>query len=164
MSDQTTDRSEQNTTEFEPEFQTVDEIANNQKLIKVYQIQVNDANEGIPVLLGMYPDVPVPINKILNYKNYNLHIVTYIMTESEIKDKIYKIIGINIFKQGNKSSLCSLDLTYNPDTKQFELVFSDHNKKTTYVVEKVEKFPGKDKVIEYILEKIFEDPIKSIIV
>jgi hypothetical protein len=146
------------------EFQTVDELANNQKLIKIYQIQVNDASEGVPVFLGMYPDVPLPINKILNYKNHNLHIVTYVMTESEIKENIYKIIGINIFEKGNKSSLCSLDLTYNPVLKQFELVFSDHVKKTLEVVEKLEKFPGKENVMEYILEKVFEDPIKSIIV
>jgi hypothetical protein len=146
------------------EFDTVDKLADNQKLIKIYQMQVDDSNQCKPVELGMYPDIPLPVNKIINYKRYDLHVVTYILTEDEIKRKLYKIVGVNVFRRGRKSSMCSLDLVMSDEVKgEYQLLFNDHKNNTTAIVEKLDKFPGKDKVMEYIINKSFEGPIKKII-
>jgi len=148
----------------EEDFHTVDELANNQKLINCYQIQVDENNTCNVVHLGMYPDVPLPVNKIINYKKHNLHVVTYVLTEDEVKDKLFKIVGVNVFRQNRKSSLCSLDLVMNEEKGNYQLLFNDHKKNITKVVENLEKFPGKDNVLEYIINKAFEDPVKQILV
>lgn len=145
-------------------FSTVDELANKQKFVDCYQMQVDNNNNCEPVHLGKYIDVPLPVNKIINYKNYDMHVVTYVLTKDEIENKIYKIVGVNLFKKGDKSSLCSLDFAKDPDKNNYNLIYSDHKKNTYEVVEKVDKFPGKDKVLEYIITKSFENPIKSILI
>lgn len=143
------------------DYKTVEEIANEQQLIKCYQIQVDDNGDCKPVYLGLYPDIPLPVNKIIRRKKYNLHVVTYILTEEEINKGLYKIVGVNVFRRGRKNSLYSLDLIFEPTIKQYQLIFNDHLKQTTIVVENLEKFPGKDSVLEYIILKAFEDPLKS---
>ena len=192
------------------EFETVDQLADKQNLITCYQMQIDDNNECRPIYLGRYPDVPLPVNKIIKYKKYILHVVTYILTEQEIKDKLYKIVGVTGFRKNRKNSLFSLDLVLNEDNldmnsntnnvpiqgaakmesakrslepsvplenksqleehKQgeqsifkgkYQLLFSDHKLNTTVLVENVEKFPGKDKVLEYIILKAFENPVKA---
>jgi hypothetical protein len=145
------------------EFKTVDDLANQQNFIDCYQIQVDDNNNCTPVHLGKYPDVPLPVNKVIKYKEYLLHIVTYVLTKEEIDNNIYKIVGVNVFKKNTKNSICSLDLSMNPVDNMFELVFSDHIKNKFSVIEKIEKFPGKDNVLEYIITKTFEEPIISIL-
>lgn len=119
------------------EFETVDDLANNQNLIKCYQMQIDDDNHCEPVFLGQYPDVPLPVNKIIKYKKYNLHIVTYVLTEEEIQNNIFKIVGMNVFRQGRNSSLYSLDLSLKSDKTNYQLLFSDHKKGTTDVVEEL---------------------------
>lgn len=153
-----------NDDDVDDEFHTVDELANNQKLINCYQIQVDENNLCKPVHLGMYPDVPLPVNQIIKYKKHSLHLVTYVLTEEEVKDKLFKIVGVNVFRQNRKSSLCSLDLVMNEEKGNYQLLFNDHKKNTTKVVENLEKFPGKDKVLAYVLNKAFEDPVKAILV
>lgn len=142
---------------------TIDELAKNQNLIKCYQMQVDD-DRCFPVYLGKYPDIPMAVNKTLNYNKYDLFIVTYILTEDEIKDKLYKIVGVNVFKHNKKDSIYSLDLVKNDESNGYQLLFSDHMKNTSKVIENLEKFPGKDKVLEYIIEKTFEEPLKSILI
>lgn len=143
------------------DYKTVEEIADEQKLIKCYQIQVDDNGECKPVYLGLYPEIPLPVNKIIQRKKYNLHVVTYVLTEEEINKGLYKIVGVNVFRRGRKDSLYSLDLIFEPNIRQYQLIFNDHRKQTTAVVENVEKFPGKDNVLEYIILKSFEEPLKS---
>lgn len=145
------------------EFVSVDELFKSQNLIPCYQMQVNNDNKCVPVYLGRYPDVPLPVNKIIDYKRHNLHVVTYVLTEDEIKDKLYKIVGVNVFRQGNPNSLCSLDLVMNDEKGTYQLLFNDHQKYTTSVVENLEKFPGRDKILDYIINKAFEDPLLSIL-
>ena len=147
---------------MDQEFDTVDKIASKQNLINCYQIQIDDNDNCIPVHLGLYPELPLPVNKIIKYNDYNLHVVTYILSDDEIKQKLFKIVGIMIFKNNNNSSICSLDLIANHEHK-YQLIFNDHNNNTTEIIETLDKFPNKDKVLEYIVNKSFEDPIKSII-
>jgi len=142
-------------------FMTVDQLADNQRLISCYQMQVDDNNNCRPVYLGKYPDVPLPVNKILKYNNHSLLVVTYVLTEEEIKQGLFKIVGVNVFKQNNKNSTFSLDLIMNDKNKNYQIIFNDHDKKTTDVVENIEKFPDRDKVIEYIIRKSFEEPVIS---
>ena len=147
------------------EYQTVDELAKTNALIECYQIQVNESNVCIPVLLGEYPEVPLPVNKIIQYNNkYALHVVTYILTKEEIDNGLYKIVGVNVFKRDRNTSLCSLDLVMDRDTSTYQLLFNDHDNNTTKIVEKLEKFPPVDKVLEYVIHKSFEEPLKSILI
>lgn len=146
------------------DYKTVEEIADDQKLIKCYQIQVDDNGECKPVYLGLYPDIPLPVNKIIKRKKYDLHVVTYVLTDEEINKGLYKIVGVNVFRQGRKDSLYSLDLIFEPKLNKYQLIFNDHRKQTTILVENLEKFPGKDSVLEYIIVKAFEEPLKSILI
>lgn len=151
------------------EFETVEQLALKQNLIDCYQMQVDKNNECHPVHLGKYPDVPLPVNHIIKYKKYILHYVTYVLTDEEIKNKLFKIIGVNVFRQNRNSSMCSLDLVKNGDSKdnevgKYQLLFNDHKNNKSIVVENLEKFPGKDKALAYIINKTFEDPLKSVLV
>lgn len=145
------------------EFKSVDELARDQKFIDCYQMQLDDKNICNPVYLGKYLDVALPVHKIIDFNNYKLHVVSYILTEDDIKDKIYKIVGVNIFEKDKTDSLCSLDLIKHPDNNSYQILFSDHINRTVKVVENIEKFPDKDKVLEYIITKTFEEPVKSIL-
>lgn len=146
------------------EYETVDNLADKQKLINCYQMQIDDNNECTPVYLGRYPDVPLPVNHTMRYKKYVLHYVTYVLTEEEIQNRLFKIVGVNVFRQNRKSSMCSLDLVKGSETGGYELLFNDHKNNKTTVVEKIEKFPGKDKVLEYIIKKTFEEPVKTVLI
>jgi hypothetical protein len=145
----------------EHEFDTIDNIANNQNLINCYQIQVDDNNNCVPVYLGKYPEVPLPVHRIIKFKKYRLHLVTYVLTEEEIQNKLFKMVGVNVFRQNRKNSLCSLDFVMGPDMIDYQLLFNDHSTNETKLVEKLEKFPGKDGILEYVTTKAFEDPVKS---
>lgn len=145
------------------EFETVDKLADQQNLIDCYQMQVDKNNECHPVHLGKYPDVPLPVNHVLKYKKYNLHYVTYVLTKDEVENKLFKIIGVNVFRQNRKASMCSLDLVKDGESGRYQLLFNDHKNNKTLVVENLEKFPGKDKALSYILSKSFEDPLKSVL-
>jgi hypothetical protein len=145
------------------EFETVDDLASKQNLIDCYQMQVDKNNECYPVHLGKYPDVPLPVNHIIKYKKYILHYVTYVLTKDEIDNKLYKIIGVNVFRQNRKSSMCSLDLVKNGEEGRYQLLFNDHKNNKSIVVENLEKFPGKDKALAYVINKSFEEPLKTIL-
>lgn len=145
------------------DFGTIDELTDQHGFVDCYQMQVDDNNNCKPVHLGKYPDVPLPVNKIIKYKKYLLHVVTYVLTKQEVDDKLYKIVGVNVFRKNRKSSICSLDLVKKGSGGGYELLFCDHKKNTVDVVEKLEKFPGKDKVLEYVINKAFDDPVKSVI-
>lgn len=148
---------------IQKEFRTVDELADQQNFVDCYQIQVDDNNDCKPIHLGKYPDIPLPVNKIIKYKKYLLHIVTYVLTKEEIDQKLYKIVGVNVFRQNRKNSKCSLDLVMNAEKNNYQLLFCDHQSNKVSIVENLEKFPGKDKVLEYIITKAFEDPLKSVL-
>ena len=144
-------------------FVTVDELAKSQNLIACYQMQVNDNNKCNPVYLGKYPEIPTPLNRIIDYNNHKLHVITYVLTEDEIKDKLYKIVGVTTFKKDSPDSAYSLDLVMNDEEGVYQLLFNDHQKYTTTVVENLETFPGRDKVLDYVIQKAFKDPFISIL-
>ncbi len=146
---------------LEEEFETLDKLTDNEKLINCYQMQIDDNNKCVPVYLGKYPDVPLPVNHIVKHKKYNFYIVTYVLTEDEIKNKLYKIVGVNIFRHNRKNSLGSVDFIMNEERGNYQLLFTDHDKKTSNVVENIEKFPGKDKILEYVIQKTFDKNINK---
>jgi hypothetical protein len=94
---------------------------------------------------------------------YKIHIVTYIMPEESIQNDIYKMVGLIIQKNKDQTSLASLDLRYNTLNNKFEYIYCDHSKDTVELVEILSEFPGQDNVLPHLMDKIFEDPIKSII-
>lgn len=148
----------------EEKFSTVDELANSQNLIACYQMQVDNNGVCAPVYLGRYPDVPLPVNKALKFGDHQLHIVTYVLTEDEVKNKLYKIVGVNVFENNKRNSKCSLDLIMNDEKGTYQLLFNDHHNNTSHVVENLEKFPDKKHVLDYVITKAFsEEPLKSIL-
>lgn len=128
-----------------------------------YQIQVDDDGICKPVLLGKYESIPLPINKVFRLKKYLLHLVTYVLTKEETDNGLWKIVGVNVVRQNRKKSLCALDFVWSPAVEKYQLIFSDHVNNTSKVVETLDKFPGKDKLLEYVIEKSLDDPIRSIV-
>ena len=143
------------------DYETIENIANNQKLINCYQMQIEN-DTCIPVNLGFYPELPLPINKIIKYDNYNLHIVTYILSHDEVIKKLFKIVGVMVFKSSSVKSICSLDLIIN-DKNEFQLIFNDHDNNTTKIIETLKAVPKKEELLEYIIERAFDEPIRSIL-
>ena|SRR5579872_2501340 len=139
-------------------FVSVDDLADKQQLIKCYQMQVDSNNVCRPVLLGSYPDVPFPVNEKIPLKKSILYTVTYVLTEKEINDKLFKIVGAVVFNKNENNSLYSVDLVANEDQKSYQLILNNHTSKSSKVIENVEKFPDRDKVFEYVLNKTFEEP------
>tara|TARA_B110000908_G_C10091273_1_gene374127 strand:+ start:350 stop:799 length:450 start_codon:yes stop_codon:yes gene_type:complete len=145
------------------EYKTIDELSNEQNFTDCYQMQLDEKDICSPVYLGKYIDVPLPVHKIINYNNHKLHVVSYVLTGGDVKDKIYKMVGVNVFENDKTESMCSLDLVKHPDKNSYQLIFSDHKDRTVKVVKNIEKFPGREKVLDYILEQTFEEPVKSIL-
>jgi hypothetical protein len=148
-------------TNTDTEFDSIEKVADKQKLINCYQMQIID-DICKPVNLGFYPELPLPVNKVIKYNNYVLNIVTYILSHDEVIKKLFKIIGIMVFKIDKKESICSLDLILN-EKNVFQLIFNDHGDNTTKIIETLDKIPKKENLLEYIIEKAFEEPIRSII-
>ena len=164
------------------EFVNIDKVSD--KLQKVYQIQVSDDGQKVsPIYIGSYDEIPLVSHTTILYDQskdlvltnekiskskpsdiYRIHIVTYLLPEESIKNKLYNIVGAIIQKNKQKDSTHSLDLRYDVDKKHFEYVFTDHSDPSkTKVVEILKSFPGSDDVLEDLISRIFQDPIKSII-
>lgn len=141
------------------EFMSVDKMAIEQHLINCYQMQPDDNNNCVPVYLGKYPDIPLPVNKIFNFNNYLFVVVTYVLTEDEIEKGLYKIVGVNIFDENNKNSLYSIDLIKKNDI--YQIIFNNNDKGTTDVIENLKGFPDRDHILEYVIKKSFEESIIS---
>ena len=150
-------------TEQESDFKSIDELTQEQQFIDCYQMQLDDKNICNHVYLGKYLEIPLPVHKIINFNNHKLHVVSYILSDDDIKNKIYKIVGVNVFEKDKTDSLCSIDLVKHPDNNSYQILYCDHVNKTVHEVENIETFPDKDKVLEYIITKAFEEPVKSIL-
>ena len=93
-----------------------------------------------------------------------LNVFNVILTEKEIKNKLFKILGVNVFRRNRKSSMCSLDIVKDGVTEKYQLVFSDHKNKKSIIVENLDKFPDKEKALAFVINKSFEEPLKSILI
>jgi len=147
------------------------------ELIKCYQIQIDDNDECHPVYIGDYPEVPTPLLKIIKHNNYILHVVAYILTEKEIQNKIYNIIGVIIFKNNNElsnssedftkqetyeNSICSFDLVY--ENNKYKFYYCDHENKTELKVKSINTKLKKNDVMPLLLESIFNtSPTKELL-
>jgi len=140
------------------EFKKVDELADSTGLIDCYQIQVENDGKFKPVLLGKYPDVPLPVNFSIKSPNdkHRLYCVTYIMTSDEIKNKLFKIVGIVVFK--DNESVSSLDMVVN-ENNEYQYILNDHKKNESKFIRKIDKFPPKDKVLEVLVQEAFKEDI-----
>ena len=67
-----------------------------------------------------------------------------------------------VFKSSSVESICSLDLIMN-DKKEFQLIFNDHGSNTTKIIETLITIPKREELLEYIIEKSFNEPIRSIL-
>jgi len=146
-------------------------------LTKCYQIQVDKDGVANPVYIGSYKDIPLVTHTTILYdqskeamknkskpnKNkYRIHVVTYVLPEDAIQNKIYKIVGLIVQKNEDTESLASLDMRYNTLNKKYEYIFCDHKTDEVTVVKSL-KFPGADNVLKSIMNQIFEEPLKSVL-
>ena len=149
-------------------------------LTKCYQIQVDKDGVANPVYIGSYKDIPLVTHTTILYdqskesmknkptgakpsKNkYRIHVVTYVLPEDAIQNKIYKIVGLIIQQNEDAESLASLDMRYNTSNKKYEYIFCDHKTDEVTVVKSI-KFPGADNVLKSVMNQIFEEPLKSVL-
>jgi hypothetical protein len=94
---------------------------------------------------------------------YRVHVVTYLMPEESIQNDIFKIVGLIIQKNKEVDSVASLDLRFNKENNKYEYIFCDHGKDTVEVTKTLKKFPGQDVILTNLIEQMFEDPVKSLI-
>jgi len=94
---------------------------------------------------------------------YRIHVVTYVMPQEAIDNKIYKIVGLIVQKNKNPESVASLDLRFNDENGKFEYIYCDHNKDSVEVYKTLEKFPDNNDVLKNLVEQMFEGPIKDLI-
>ena len=156
----------------------IDDISGD--LTKCYQIQVDKDGIPKPVYIGSYKDIPLvthttvlydqskeamknkPNNEKPGKNKYRIHVVTYVLPEDAIQNKIYKIVGLIVQKNEDTESLVSLDMRYNTSNKKYEFIFCDHKTDEVTVVKSI-KFPGADNVLKSIMDQIFEEPLKSVL-
>jgi len=138
------------------------------ELIKCYQMQIDDNEDCVPVYIGEYPEVPTPLLKIIKHEEYVIHIVCYILTEKEVENKNYNIVGAIIFKNNNdtnensddfkkqekyENSICSLDLVY--ENKKYRLYYCDHENKKEEKIKTIDGKLKRDDVVPLLIDGVF---------
>lgn len=131
-------------------------------LISCYQIQPCNEKKCKPVFIGKYKTIPTYTHKIVKYNNYKLHIITYLLSDDEVKKNIYKILGIVIFKDDNEQSDHGFDLSYISDNDKYQLIYSNHKSNIIDIVEQLDKLPDGN-IIDYVLNRFFILSVKKII-
>lgn len=143
-------------------FLTVEELSKKNSLNPCYQMQLSSDNTCIPIHIGYYDKVPMFVHETINRDDYNINLVTYILTEEEIKNKQFKIIGAVIFHNDDDESQASFDLVATLDNKHYQFVFEDHVNKNKMVIEEIDTFPGNENIFDLLLEKMLSTPIKDL--
>lgn len=139
-------------------YSAINKLANDD-LISCYQIQPCKENNCKAVFIGRFNSIPTYTHKILHHNDYKLHIISYILTDNEIKNKIYKIIGVVVFKNTNENSKYSVDLSYDTDIKKYNITYNNHKKQITDTINTIDNMP--ENIIEYIIEQLFTSPLKT---
>lgn len=133
------------------------------KAHKCYQIQIKK-NICYCVYLGRYNKIMVPINKIIRNKNYLYFLVTYILNYKEVKNNIYKIVGVIVNNLNKNNIFYTTDLIFNVKRHNFEIIFYDsENKNNIILIDSFVNFPKKNNIFQFIIKKISQNPIKNII-
>jgi len=140
-------------------YSTINKLAND-NLISCYQIQPCKTNKCVPVFIGTFETIPIYTHKILHHNNYKLHIITYILTVDEVKNKDYKILGVVVFKNNDETSKYSVDISYDNEIKQYQVTYNHHKKQTTNILNTIDTLDNKN-IIEYIMEQLFASPLKN---
>jgi hypothetical protein len=141
-------------------YSTINKFASD-GLISCYQIQPCEEKKCKPVFIGKYESIPLITHKIIHHENYKMHIITYLLTDEDIKNKIYKIMGIVVFDKEKNDSDHSLDLSFNPDNEKYDLIYSNHKIQNTDIIESLEKLP--DDIINYIINSFFMSSLKKLL-
>lgn len=150
-------------------------------LHECYQVQYKD-NQMTCVLIGRYKEIPLPVIKVLDHtyndKKYKCNIVSYIMTKEEIENELFKMVGVVVMHDKNDASQVStsqvgtsqvgtsqvsLDFVYDKEENNFELLVCDHKTEQIIIVEKIEKFPGKDKIVDFVVNKLSDPYIAKVL-
>ena len=63
----------------------------------------------------------------------------------------------------NQAIELNTKLCFECNKKEFQLIFNDHGSNTTKIIETLKTIPKKEELLEYIIEKSFNEPIRSIL-
>lgn len=137
---------------------------NKNKLQKCYQVQIKDGKME-SVFLGEYHEIPVPVVKALQYKNKKLLVITYILTQEEINDKLFKILGLVILDKDSNESSRSVDLIYNDAISKLQLILVDHKNKESKpeVLKTLEEFPKNEDMISALMDCLLDTRVLNLL-
>lgn len=133
-----------------------------ENLIECYQIQIQN-NEFIPVLMGKYSEIPVPVLKTLKYNNNRLITISYILTKDEIDKKLYKLIGILITKDNDNETSYSIDLIYNHEKEKLEIILVNHKTTDIKSIKLLDKVPKKEDMLDVLFQSLLDENISKIL-
>jgi hypothetical protein len=132
-----------------------------ENLIKCYQIQLHN-NIPTPILLGKYHELPLPINLNMKYKNHKLFVVTYILTEDEITNKLYKFIGIQFIPDDKDKPSYILDMIYDVEKKVYQYILINVDTEKELIIKEFTEPPKKDLFIEELMKLLDNEEVIKI--
>ena len=131
-------------------------------LIECYQIQIQN-DEFVPILMGKYSEIPVPVLKTLKYKNHKLITISYILTKDEIDKKLYKLIGILITNNNDNESSYSIDLIYNHEKEKLEIILVNHKTTEIKSIKLLDKVPKKEDMLDVLFQSLLDENVSKIL-
>lgn len=147
---------------------------------KTYQMIYNEETKQFnlnQISGGLEENIKHHCGLMFKMQGYDIMCVTYVIPECEKNDEYLKIIGLLFTRNGkthwsfdivkSESSDCAQLLLSKYDTSDRDGNGSEDGEKDGKVVEqevigKIEKFPAKKKVIEYLLNLLSDDRIRKI--
>jgi len=130
---------------------------------KYYQVIYDKVDNKFKNNCIAYGENSIPelcILKKMNVLDYNCLIIQHILKNDEINNEWLKIIGI-LFNKDNKV-LYSLDIVNKKNTNILEIHLNNITNKKYKVIDKIEKYPGNNKLIYTLINSISNDKCKEI--
>jgi len=127
---------------------------------KYYKVTFNDGkvkcdciayNEHVPELLIFLRMVIL---------DYNVYCVQYTLTSDDITKGYLKMMGVMFSKKSTVDY--SLDLINIKDTDELEIHLVDYSNQERKVIEKIEKYPGDEEILNYMLELLSHESVQQI--
>ena len=141
---------------------------------KIYQMTYNKDKKTFElVYIGNDENIRYHCGLNFKFECYNILCVTYSISECELliinnnndNDKYFKIIGLLFTKEGK--TYYSLDIVKYKSEEYAKVILNTHNNLEndiieSKIIEKIENYPDKQKVIEYLISFLNHDEIEHI--
>lgn len=121
--------------------------------IRCYQIQgIENNNKAEIKYIGDYTEIPLCEITKFDYNIWNCQIVSFLVSEEELKKDVYlKMISILFYIKNN--IVMSLDMTYSEKSeKPFNIILTKKNKQT--IIKSFETFMGNQNIVNILIEQI----------